>query len=138
MSYQSTVNEIRAAAITALNGTGRFDHGRHIDLSQKFSGDYPFIFLYPITVTPADSPDFIDKNNLLIGFWMQDSPESSTIQREQIIAHMDVLSTAFMIVLADDSMVRVTNVRKEPQYGMYAGTLSGFAIQLTYQNFTPC
>lgn len=138
MSYQSTVNEIRSAALTALNGDGRFDHGRHIDLSQKFDGDYPFIFLYPITVIPPDSPDFIDKNNMLIGFWMQDKPDTSTLDRESIIAQMDVLSTLFMATLAVNEKIRITGVRKEPQYQMYQGTVSGFAIQFTYENFTAC
>lgn len=138
MSYQSTVNEIRAAANTALNGSGRFDHGRHVDLSSKFDGDYPFIFLYPITITPPDSPGFIDRNSMLIGFWMEDKPDTSTLEREAIIAQMDLLSNIFLETLGDNSKVRITGQRKEPQYQMYQGTLSGFALQLTYENFTAC
>jgi hypothetical protein len=138
MAYQDTVNQIRAAATAALAGTGRFDHGRHVDISQKFDGDYPFIFLYPVTVNAADSPGFIDRNNVLIGFWMQDRPDSSTLQREVIIAQMDELSNLFLEALDANDKVRVSGIRKEPQYQMYQGTLSGFAIQFTFENFTAC
>ena len=138
MSYQSTVNEIRTAANAALSGNGRFDHGRHVDISQKFDGDYPFIFLYPITVIPADSPDFIDQSNIMIGFWMQDRPDTSTLDREQIIAQMDVLSDLFLQALETNEKIRITARRKEPQYQMYQGTVSGFALQFTYRNYTAC
>lgn len=138
MSYQSTVNEIRTAAIVSLSGQGRFDHGRHVDISQKFDGEYPFIFLYPVTITPADDPDFIDQSNILIGFWMQDRTDTSTLEREQIIAKMDTLSNLFLTALQDNDKIRVTGKRKEPQYQMYQGTVSGFALQFTYRNYTPC
>lgn len=137
MSYQSTVNAIRTAAIAALDGAGRFDHGRHVDISQKFDGEYPFIFLYPVTVNAPDSPGFIDRSNLMIGFWMQDRPDTSTTERESIIAQMDALSNSFLAAL-DGDKVRMSGIRKEPQYQMYQGTLSGFAVQLTFENFDPC
>jgi hypothetical protein len=138
MSYQSTVSEIRAAALVALNGQGRFDHGRHVDLSQKFDGEYPFIFLYPVTVQRPDSPGFINRGNILIGFWMQDQPDTSTLEREQIIAQMDTLSDVFLTALELNEKSRITGVRKEPQYQMYQGTVSGFAISFTYENFDAC
>jgi hypothetical protein len=138
MSYQSTVNQIRAAATSALNGQGRFDHGRHVDISQKFDGEYPFIFLYPVTVVRPDSPGFINRGNILIGFWMQDRPDTSTLDREQIIAQMDTLSDVFITALELNDKSRITGVRKEPQYQMYQGTVSGFAIQFTYENYDAC
>jgi hypothetical protein len=138
VSYQTTVSEIRTAALSVLSGQGRFDHGRHVDISQKFEGEYPFIFLYPITVQPPDSPNFIDRNNILIGFWMQDRVDTSTLEREQIIAQMDVLATAFIEALEENSKIRVTGKRGEAQYQMYQGTLSGFAYQFVLENFTPC
>jgi hypothetical protein len=157
MSYQSTVDSIRTAANTALasfvdynsddyHGAdyqttslgGRFDHGRHVDISQKFDGAYPFIFLYPVTELRPDSPGFIDRSNILIGFWMQDRPDTSTLEREVIIAQMDALSDAFLNKLEENDKIRVTGVRKEPQYQMYQSTVSGFAIQFTLENYDVC
>lgn len=137
MSYQTTVNEIRTAA-ESVNPSGRFDHGRHVDLSQMSEGDYPFIYMYPININPAEDPDFIDSSIILIGFFRQDRPDTSNAEREAIIAEMDVLSDAFMTQLASSKLVKITNKNKEPQYQMYQGTLSGFAVRFTYQNFTPC
>lgn len=136
MSYKSTVQEIRSAALQALNGSGRFDHGRHADVSQKFEGDYPFINLYPIDISPSD--DFIDTNNILIGFYKQDRPDTSTVERENIIADMDTLCTIFMNILRNNDLVQVTNERREPIYHVYQGHLSGFAVQFTYRNFSKC
>ena len=137
MSYQQTVNEIRNAART-VNPNGRFDHGRHVDLSQMFEGDYPFIYLYPINTSPGVDPEFIDTNTILLGFWKQDKAESSNEEREKIISDMDALSTAFLEQIAELKGTRITAVSKEPQYQMYQGTLSGFALRFTYQNFSPC
>jgi len=137
MSYQQTVTSFRNAA-QAANPNGRFDHGRHVDLSQLYEGAYPFIYLYPFTVTPGIDPNFIDTSTIIVGFWMQDRPDTTNEEREAIIAEMDVLSTAFLDELYEFRDLRITNVSKEPQYQMYQGTLSGFAIRFTYQNFTPC
>lgn len=137
MSYQSTVNTIRTVAET-VNSSGRFAHGRHVDLSQSFTGDYPFIFLYPFTVSKGVDPEFIDTNTILIGFWMQDRSDTSTEEREAIIAEMDLLSEAFTSLLIQNDLLRVTNLTKEPQYQMYQGTLSGYAVRFQLQNFTAC
>ena len=137
MSYQSTVNEMRTAA-EAVNPNGRFDHGRKLDLSEKHEGKYPFIFLYPLNVTPGVDPNFVDTSTVLIGFWQQDSPDSKTVDRESLIAQMDALSTSFIAQLLLNKKVRITNLSKEPQYQMYQSTVSGMAIRFNYQNFTPC
>jgi hypothetical protein len=138
MSYAQTVQEIRSAAITVLAGQGRFDHGRHVDISQKFDGQYPFIFLYPVTIAKSDSPGFIDSSTILLGFWMQDSPDTSTEAREDIISQMDTLSDQFLATMSGNDKIRITVVRKEPQFMMYQGTVSGFAISFTYQNYDAC
>jgi hypothetical protein len=137
MSYLQTVSEIRAAAIH-VNPNGTFDHGGHVDISQDFAKSTPFIYLYPISITPGIEPNFIDNNTVLIGFWQQDKPHSSTEEREETLSEMDILSTAFINQLKDNNYVSVTNVRKEPVYKHYQGHFSGFLVQFTYQNFTPC
>jgi hypothetical protein len=69
---------------------------------------------------------------------MQDRPDTSTLEREQIIAQMDMLSNQFFSELESNAKARVSGKRKEPQYQMYQGTVSGFAIQFTYESFDPC
>lgn len=137
MSYQTTVNEIRAAA-NNVNPTGRFDHGRYVDLSQGFDGEYPIIYLYPLNINPSHEPEFIDSSTVLMGFFQQDKPDTSNEERESIISEMDILSEAFIDSLSESKHVKITGKSKEPQYQMYQGTLSGFALRFTYQNFTPC
>jgi len=143
MTYQITVDSIRNAALAALGldvddvQLGRFIHGRIIDASQAYDGKYPLIVLYPFQVRQGVDPDFLDNSDLLIGFWMQDSVQSTPEDREAIIAQMDDLSDIFLKELANDKYVRYSGVIKEPQYQFYSGTLSGFAIRLTYNNFNP-
>jgi hypothetical protein len=137
MSYASTIQEIRTAA-NAVNPNGRFSHGRHVDLSQMYEGDYAMIYLYPININKSVDPDFIDTNTILLGFFMQDKPHSTNEERESIIALMDTLSDEFLSVLNEMKAVKVSSVSKEPQYQMYQGTLSGFALRFNYQNFSPC
>jgi len=137
VSYQQTVNEIRTAA-NAVNPNGRFDHGRHVDLSQLFDGAYDMIYLYPINLTKSVDPEFIDSSVILMGFFKQDRTDTSNLEREQIIADMDVLSDSFLEQLSESKFVKITNVTKEPQYQQYQGTISGFAVRFNYQNFEPC
>lgn len=138
MIYQQTVNEVRTAA-KAVNPNGRFDHGRHVDLSQMFEGDYPLIYLYPFTISDPQGDDFLSDNSLIVGFWKQDNPASSNEEREAIIAAMDVLSSSFLSKLKESKLIQIIGrPLREPQYQMYQGTLSGFAVRFTYQNFSPC
>jgi hypothetical protein len=137
MSYQQTVNEIRAAA-EAVNPDGRFSHGRHVDLSQMFEGYYSMIYLYPFTINQSVDPEFIDSSTLLMGFFAQDKPDTSNEEREQIIADMDELSELFIEQLVLNKYAKITQLTKEPQYQQYQGTISGFAVRFNYQNFTPC
>lgn len=136
MSYQSTVNIIRDAA-NAVN-TGRFLHGRKIDTSEQYTGMYPLIVLYPFTRRRATDPDFIDNSDILIGFFDQDKPDSSPEEREALVIAMDELSEAFLDELGKSEVSRVSNVIKEPQFQVYSGTMSGYAIRFTFQDFTPC
>jgi hypothetical protein len=138
MSFIQTVNEIRGVA-NSVNPNGRFDHGRVVDASQAFKGAYPFIWLYPFNMDAASGGDFIDDNILLIGFWAQDKPSTSTADREVIIAAMDALAREFFAELQENKLIRILGkVRMEPQYQMYNGTVSGIAARFTYQNFAAC
>lgn len=135
-NYQNIVNACRAA----VPGEERFIHGRLIDFTQGYTGTYPLITLLPFTVNDARStPDAIfDSAALLIGFWKEDRPDTTPEEREAIIAAMDLLSDAFINNLLDSSVTKLTAIQKEPQYQMFQGMLSGFAVSLTIQLIAPC
>lgn len=137
MSYQQTVNEIRAAA-KAVNPNGRFDHGRHVDLSQMFDGGCPIIYLYPIDYTKGIDPDFIDNHNILIGFFTQDKPESTTEEREKLIALMDTLSDNFINYFNEIKGVKISGLKKDSVYHWYNDVVTGLFVNFQYQNFMPC
>lgn len=137
MIYQTIVNTCRSAA-TSANPSGRFIHGRIIDASRSYDGAYPLIVLYPFTVRVADVDDQMDNSDIVIGFWMQDSPDSSPEKREDIINTMDALSDIFIQKLKDTKKIAISGIVKEPQYQFYAGTVSGFAIRFTFSAFSDC
>ena len=137
MSYESTVAIIRSTA-NAVNDTGMFLHGRKIDASEKYDGMFPMIVLYPFTRRRATDPDFIDNSDILMGFLAQDKPDSSPEEREALVIQMDELSEAFLDLLGENDLSRVSNVVKEPQFQVYSGKMSGYAIRFTFQDFTPC
>jgi hypothetical protein len=135
-NYQNIVTACRQAVPEGK----RFIHGRLIDFSQGYTGSYPLITLLPFTVTDARStPDAVfDSANIVVGFWMQDRPDTSAEEREGLIAEMDTLSDEFLDNLLESSTVKLSNIQKEPQYQMFQATLSGFAISFTIQLIQPC
>jgi hypothetical protein len=134
-NYQNIVNACRNATPKGL----RFIHGRLQDFTNEYTGTYPLVTLLPFTVTDFRStPDAIfDNSNIVVGFWEQDSPDTTPEQREHIIASMDSLSDTFIDNLLD-SGVKLSNINKEPQYQMFQGTLSGFAISFRIDLIAPC
>jgi hypothetical protein len=134
-NYQNIVNACRNATPKGL----RFIHGRLQDFTNEYTGTYPLVTLLPFTVTDFRStPDAIfDNSNIVVGFWEQDSPDTTPEQREHIIASMDILSDTFIDNLLD-SGVKLSNINKEPQYQMFQGTLSGFAISFRIDLIAPC
>jgi hypothetical protein len=134
-NYQNIVNACRNATPKGF----RFIHGRLQDFTNEYTGTYPLVTLLPFTVTDFRStPDAIfDNSNIVVGFWEQDSPDTTPEQREHIIASMDSLSDTFIDNLLD-SGVKLSNINKEPQYQMFQGTLSGFAISFRIDLIAPC
>jgi hypothetical protein len=135
-NYQNIVNACRAA----VPNSERFIHGRLIDFTQGYTGSYPLITLLPFTVTDARStPDAVfDSAAIVVGFWKQDRPDTTAVEREAIIAEMDALSDAFLDNLLESPTVKLSAIQKEPQYQMFQATLSGFAISFTIQLIQPC
>ena len=118
----------------------RFIHGRLIDFSNSYTGTYPLVTLLPFTIQDARStPDAtFDFATLVVGFWKEDSPDTTPEQRENIISEMDFLSDFFIDNLEDNIGIRLTNIQKEPQYQMFQGTLSGMAVQFRIDLIRPC
>lgn len=134
-TYSTTVDAIRTAS-EAINPDGRFTHGRKVDVSQRYDGAYPLINLFPFK-TPRDSDDN-DSPQILIGFFMQDSPVTSMEEREALISQMDDLSDAFYEEISQSKTIRIEKFTKEPQYQIYSGTISGYAVSLTATIKSPC
>jgi len=135
-NYQNIVNACRAATPTGK----RFIHGRLIDFSQSYSGAYPLITLLPFTITDArgTSENRFDSTPLLIGFWKEDRPDTTPEEREALIVEMDELSDTFLNSLLQRTDLQITSILKEPQYQMYQGTLSGFAVSFNLNILAPC
>ena len=135
-NYQNIVNLCRAAT---PNGC-RFIHGRLTDFSQGYAGAFPLVTLLPFTVTDARStPDGVfDSANVVVGFWQQDRPDTTSEERERLVAEMDVLSDQFLDSVLESPSVKISNIQKEPQYQMFQATLSGFAVSFTINLVSPC
>ena len=135
-NYQNVVDKCRAAVPSAE----RFIHGRIVDFSQDYSGTYPLITLLPFTINDARSmPDnTFDSAAVVVGFWKQDRPDTTPAEREAIIAEMDTLSDLFLNNILLSKTTKLTEIRKEPQYQMFQGTLSGFAISFNISLLAPC
>jgi hypothetical protein len=135
--YAQTVAEFKAAAV-AVNPSGRFDHGRTVDLSQQYDGDYPLIWLYPWNIQDPEDNGFLYRHpQMLVGFWELDKPHSSNEQRKEIIARMEVLKDAFITQLKSNNKIQVSSVVSEPLYQYHNGTVTGIGVKLVYQNFDP-
>jgi hypothetical protein len=121
-TYKKVVKIIKECA-ERINPTGSFIHGKRFQVSQLKDTDLPLIYLLPYTIT--DGEDW-DTHNILMGFLMQDAPDSNTTQTENIQYLMNELCAAFQYELQQKE-VRLENITTEPQAG-FQGTLSGFAL----------
>lgn len=137
MGYQKLVDFIRDAAV-AVNTNGTFIHGRRSDGSLEYDGNFPQIHLYPFRSQLDNDNKAVSTSNILMGFWMQDEPDSTNEEREEKIATMDTLSDSFLDQL-DESQIEITDLVKEPQYRTLSGTLSGYAISFRAKIYkSPC
>lgn len=135
-SYQNIVDACRAAV---PNG-GRFIHGRLMDFSNEYTGTYPLITLLPFTTTDGRGTpdDRFNSTPLIVGFWQEDRPDTTPEEREALIAEMDALSDEFIDNLLGRSDIQLLSILKEPQYQMFQGTLSGYAVSFTLNILAPC
>ncbi len=137
MTYNEFVNMIKEVA-ESVNTNGLFLHGRNFDLTLEFNQVFPQIHLYPFTQTTPPDNIFIVNTQATIGFWKMDGHEQSIEERQAIISEMDVLSLAFEDALRVKRGIQVMAIRREPQYLMYMGVLSGVALNININSGRIC
>lgn len=130
MSYQGVVNIIRGVA-QAVNPTGFFEHGRTWDASLNFNEGDPQIYLYPLTNTVDESNNYFETWQVVMGFFFQDTQDSTPAEREDIIANADDLLRSFIATISQVEGIAIAGVRAEPRYRQMAGTYSGMLLNFT-------
>lgn len=133
MAYQDIVNVVRTT-VAELDGDIKFQHGLALDASLFSVDNLPCVILFPFISNVTIQNNFYESYNLLIGFYDQDRPDTSTEEREAIISQMDRLSREFILLLDNNVSGNITAIKREPQYRQYGGTVSGYAIQLTLES----
>lgn len=143
MNYQDVVDMCRNAAI-AVNSSGFFVHGRREDYSLEFdnaayrNGECGIGLLMP---TPQITDSFSDGTrtyNLLFVFMLQDAQDSTLLEREQIVAAMDVLSNTYINYMIANYPIEPIACIKTPDIRNFQGTLSGVSLSLTIKTIKPC
>jgi hypothetical protein len=130
MSYHGVVNIIRTVAQT-INPDGFFQHGRTWDASLNFDEGNPQIYLYPLQNSIDESNHYYETWSVVMGFFIQDTQDSSPAEREEIIKNADILQRQFTTALNQIEGIEVSAIRTEPKYRQMAGTYSGVLLNFT-------
>lgn len=143
MTYQQIVDMIRDTS-AAVNPNGFFLHGRREDFSLHFDNT-SFRFGYagiclvaPTPRTTIDRVNGLVTHDLVMVFMQQDRHDTSEVEREAIIANMDLLSENFMDYLFNNYTANITNEIKTPDYRQFMGTLSGYAMTFRINGYITC
>lgn len=130
MSYHGVVNIIRTVA-QAINPDGFFQHGRTWDASLNFDEGNPQIYLYPLQNSIDESNHYYETWSVVMGFFIQDTQDSSPAEREEIIKNADILQRQFTTALNQIEGIEISAIRTEPKYRQMAGTYSGVLLNFT-------
>src|SRR5687768_2384443 len=114
MSYKSTVDIIRTVA-NEVNPSGRFICGRLVDLSNRFNGDYPIIFLPSSFKTRKLNRSDFNESRIILAFIDQDKPDSDEEYREDLIDRMQTLSELFYSKITENKRVDVLDFDGEAE-----------------------
>lgn len=136
MTYNDLITLIQTVA-NAANPTGSFYHGRTYDTSLKFDGTYPQIHLYPFNQNLVAGNENIVRSTMLIGFWKEDDHSNNMVERQNIINDMMQLSILFESGLRQQT-VFIESLRREPQYLVQMGVVSGVAMEVVIQSSVGC
>lgn len=135
MSYLGVVSIIKSVS-ESVNPTGLFQHGRKWDASLNFSENDKQIYLYPITATVDLNNHFFESWSVVMGFYFQDAPDSTELDRQGLVAQADAMTTLFLNDINLTEGVELSNVRKEPSYRQMAGTYTGYILSFTLNSTT--
>lgn len=135
MSYLGVVNIIKTVS-ESVNPTGIFQHGRKWDASLNFNEVDKQIYLYPITATVDLNNHFFESWSVTMGFYFQDAPDSTELDRQVLVEQADLMTTLFLDVLNEYETISILNVRKEPSYRQMAGTYTGYILSFTLNSTT--
>lgn len=135
MSYISAVNVIKAVA-EAVNPSGIFVHGRTWDASLEFNSDDSQVFLYPFTGTVDMNNHYFENWNIVMGFYFQDTQDSTNLYRQDLIQNADILARLFLATIYPIEGIFIENIRIEPKYRQMAGTYSGIILNFSLQTVT--
>lgn len=135
MSYLGAVNLIKSISET-VNPTGLFQHGRKWDASLNFGENDKQIYLYPITANVDLANHYFESWNIAMGFYFQDAPDSTELERQALIAQADVMVTEFLNILNETESIQLSNARKEPSYRQMTGTYTGYLLSFTLNTTT--
>lgn len=127
MSYYSAVQTIRAVS-EAVNPDGIFVHGRTWDASLNFNEADQQIFLYPFTGALDLTNHYFESWNIVMGFYFQDTQDSTVEYREQLIKNSDILTRLFLVTLDNLDGLEISGIRVEPKYRQMSGTYSGYIL----------
>lgn len=141
MNYQDVLNMCRNASL-AMNANGFFMHGRIEDYSLHFdepayrAGECGIGLIMP---TPKISvQDTIRIYQLFLLFMVQDAPDSTELEREQIVANMDLLSHNYVNYIKANYQIEILSHEKVPDIRNFQGTLSGISLNLTIKTLNIC
>ena len=135
MSYLGVVSIIKSVS-ESVNPTGLFQHGRKWDASLNFGDNDKQIYLYPITATVDLNNHFFESWTVTMGFYFQDAPDSTELDRQGLVAQADAMTTLFLNDINLTEGVELSNVRKEPSYRQMAGTYTGYILSFTLNSTT--
>lgn len=135
MSYSGVVSIIKTVS-ESVNPTGIFVHGRKFDASLNFSEADKQIYLYPITADVDLNNHFFESWKCIMGFYFQDAPDSTELNRQALIEQADLMTTLFLDALNEYETISILNVRKEPSYRQMAGTYTGYILSFTLNSTT--
>jgi len=135
MSYLGAVNLIKSISET-VNPNGLFLHGRKWDASLNFGENDKQIYLYPITANVDLANHYFESWNIAMGFYFQDAPDSTELDRQALIAQADAMVTEFLNILNETESIELSNARKEPSYRQMAGTYTGYLLSFTLNTTT--
>lgn len=135
MSYISAVNVIKAVA-EAVNPDGIFVHGRTWDASLEFNNLDKQIFLYPFTGTVDMTNSYFENWNIVMGFYFQDTQDSTNEYRQDLIQNADILARLFLATIYPVEGINIESIRIEPRYRQMGGTYSGMILNFSLQTVT--